>query len=149
MKSFPAFATLAAALALAGPGPAAAAGADEPQLAAPGNCAEPRRFDGSGACTDCGDAARTAEDGFNVSGPARARFAPTDVAASAGGGEAVAAPERGNFEGRGPCDTPGSCMGSVAPAPPNQPTPGGNGGVTVVERPPKPSNPPGTNRGRR
>jgi hypothetical protein len=148
MKSFHAAAFLAA-LALAGPGPARAAEADEPLLAAPGNCAEPRRFDGSGACTDCGDAARSAEDGFNVSGPARARFAPTDVAASADGGAGIAPPERGNFEGRGPCDTPGSCTGPIAPERPGQPTPGGNGGITVVERPPKPGGPPGRNAGRR
>jgi hypothetical protein len=68
------------------------------------------------------------------------------VAAALPGSTAGAAPpELGGFEGRGPCDTPGSCTGSVAPAPPGQGSPGGGGGgLTVVERPPRPAGPPGT-----
>ncbi len=137
----PAVTALLLALALA-PAAALAAAADE--LAAPGPCAEPRRFDASGACADCADPAR----GFDVSGPARSRFAPADVAAGATE-VPVAAPESRGFAGRGPCDVPGSgCTGPIAPSP-TAGSPGGNGGgLTVVERPPKPGGPPGTNPGR-
>jgi hypothetical protein len=127
---------LAPAAALAAPGSA--------PLAAPGPCAEPRRFDASGACADCADPARSG--GFDVSGPARARFTPADVAA--GPAEApLASPENRGFVGRGPCDVPGSgCTGPIAPAPRGSNGGGGNGGgLTVVEQPPKPGRPPGTN----
>jgi len=128
------------ALALAS-APALAAAPEGDLLAAPGPCAEPKRFSGSGACPDCGDPAR---GGFDVSGPARARFAPTDVAAGAGD-ESLPAPDPQGFAGRGPCDVPGSgCTGPIAPSPEAPGGPGGNGGLTVIERPPRPGNPPGT-----
>lgn len=132
---------LALAGTLAASALAASAEDHKSEVAAPGNCAEPRRFDGSGACADCADPARNA--GFSVAGPARARFSPADVAA--GAGEAGApAPEIGEFSGRGPCDTPGSCTGAVAVPSGSQGSPGGeNGGVTVIERPPRPTRPPG------
>jgi hypothetical protein len=138
----PAVSLLLVALALA---PAAALGAssDDDVLAAPGPCAEPRRWNVSGACADCGDPATS---GFDVSGPARARFSPSDVAAGATE-PPVAVPEIQGFAGRGPCDVPGSgCTGPIAPAPGGPDRPGGNGGLTVVERPPKPGGPPGTPR---
>jgi hypothetical protein len=136
--------TLLLAIAL---GPAAALAApDGERLAAPGPCAEPRRFVGSGACPDCTDPAR---GGFDVSGPARLRFAPTDVAGGVDGAP-VPPPETRGFAGRGPCDVPGSgCTGSVAPAPRGPQSPGGRGGLTVVERPPKPGGPPGSKPGGR
>jgi hypothetical protein len=135
-------ATLSALLFATALGTAAALAApDAERLAAPGPCAEPRRFDGSGACADCADPAR---GGFDVSGPARLRFAPTDVAAGAEGAQ-PAPPENPGFSGRGPCDVPGSgCTGPLAPAPKGPESPGGGGGLTVVERPPKPGSPPGT-----
>jgi hypothetical protein len=136
------FALLAGALAAAAP--AAAADAADERVAAPGACAEPRRFDAAG-CTDCPSSASTSESDFSVAGPARSRFSPADVAASSPGAGAMAPPELGGFEGRGPCDTPGSCTGSVAPTLPGQGSPGGGRpGVTVVERPPRPGGPPGT-----
>jgi hypothetical protein len=137
-------ALLGGLLALAAPAaPAAGAEAEEGRLAAPGRCAEPRRFQGS-ACTDCGDEA-VAGEGFDVAGPIAGRFAPADVAAPAAAGAAVAPPTLGGFEGRGPCDSPGSgCLGTVAPAPagPTSPSAGGRG-VRVIERPPNPGGPPG------
>jgi hypothetical protein len=130
------------ALAIATAAPALAAG--EHGVAPAGTCAEPRRFDGSAACTDC-PAAEDADDSFAVSGPARGRFSPNDVAAKLPGPAAEAAPpELGDFQGRGPCDTPGSCTGAVAQPPTGGGSPGGNGGVGVVERPPRPGGPPGT-----
>ena len=139
------FALCATLLALAGPAPAAATEAEQALLATPGKCAEPRHFQGSGACADCADASRSAEDGgFDVSGPVRSRFSPADVAASAAPAAGLAPPALGGFEGRGPCDSPGSgCLGTVAPAPAGPSSPAGGGGVTVVERPPKPGGPPG------
>jgi hypothetical protein len=138
----PTVSLLLVALALA-PAAAFAASSESEVLAAPGPCAEPRRWSASGACTDCGDPARS---GFDVSGPARARFSPTDVAA--GANEApLPAPESQGFAGRGPCDVPGSgCTGPIAPDPGGPAGTGGNGGLTVVERPPKPGGPPGTTR---
>jgi hypothetical protein len=139
-------ASLALALAsLAGP---AAADEAEEQLrrASPGSCAEPRRFDAGVACTDCPGAGSAERDGFNVAGPARGRFSPTDVAATIAD-VPISTPDRGDFDGRGPCDTPGSCGATTTPLPPGRGN-GGNGGagggVSVVERPPKPTGPPGT-----
>jgi hypothetical protein len=143
MRSIPAIpALLFTGLALAGP--ASGAPEDEALLAAPGKCAEARHYQGT-ACTDCGETAASADDdGLSVAGPASGRFSPNDVAAPAAE-VAVEPPSRGSFEGRGPCDSPGSgCLGTVQPAPqgPQPPTRGG-GGVTVVERPPNPGGPPG------
>jgi hypothetical protein len=127
---------LCASLALLALSMAGAARADdaENQLrrASPGSCAEPRRFE--------------ERDGFSVAGPARGRFSPTDVAADVAD-VPIAAPDRGDFEGRGPCDTPGSCGVGTGPLPPGSGGGGGGagGGVSVVERPPKPTGPPGTN----
>lgn len=145
MRRFVPFAVLAGMLVAGVP----AAGADaapatpeDRQVAAPGACAEPRRFEGA-ACADCPTAAGASASQFSVAGPARSRFSPADVAAgpSATG---LAPPTPQGFSGRGPCDTPGSCTGSVRPAPTPE-TPRGNGpGLTVVERPPRPGNPPGT-----
>lgn len=143
MRSLTTFALLAAALCAGSP-----AGAAEPgdrNVAAPGACAEPRRFDGSGACPDCPTASAIDEKGFSVAGPARAHFSPNDVAATVPAADGAAPPELGEFEGRGPCDTPGSCGGAVT-AVPGRGSPGGNGGVTVIERPPRPGGPPGTGR---
>jgi hypothetical protein len=136
-------ALLGGLLALAAPAPAAAAEAEEGRLAAPGRCAEPRRFQAS-ACTDCAEEALAGE-GFDVAGPISGRFAPADVAAPAGTGAAVAPPTLGGFDGRGPCDSPGSgCLGTVAPAPAGPSNPSGAGrGVRVIERPPNPGGPPG------
>jgi hypothetical protein len=132
---------LAGFLALAGL-PAAASDADDALLATPGKCAEPRLFQGT-ACADCGEATRAAEDpGFDVSGAIAGRFSPADVAAPTGSTGPDAPTLRG-FEGRGPCDTPGSCQGTVAPSPGGTSTPTGGGGVTVIERPPNPGGPPG------
>jgi hypothetical protein len=146
MRSIPTTLALGAALlALAGPAPAAAEEAEQQALlAAPGKCAEPRRFQGSGACADCTDAAGAENGGFDVAGPVRSRFSPADVAASAAPGSALAPPDLGGFDGRGPCDSPGSgCLGTVAPAPAGPSGPSGGRGVTVVERPPNPGGPPG------
>ncbi len=81
-----------AALSLAGP---AAADEAEEQLrrSAPGACAEPRRFDAGAACADCPAASGTEREGFNVAGPARGRFSPTDVAATVAD-VPLAAPDR-------------------------------------------------------
>jgi hypothetical protein len=128
-------------------GPAGADDAEEQlRRAAAGTCAEPRRFNAGVACADCPAASGTERDGFNVAGPARGRFSPTDVAADVAASP-IAAPDRGDFDGRGPCDTPGSCGASVGPLPPGSGGNGGGagGGVSVVERPPKPTGPPGTN----
>jgi hypothetical protein len=138
------FASVALLGALAFGAPAVAVEAQDKGVAAAGTCAEPRRFDGSG-CTDCPSASAADESDFSVAGPARGRFSPTDVAAPPAPAAAAAPPEIGGFAGRGPCDTPGSCTGAVAPAPPGRTTPGGGaGGLTVVERPPRPGGPPGT-----
>jgi hypothetical protein len=134
---------LAGLLALAGL-PAAATDAEEALLAAPGKCAEARLFHGT-ACTDCGEATRSAEDqGFDVSGAVAGRFSPADVAAPGAASTGPEAPTLRGFEGRGPCDSPGSgCLGTVAPAPAGSSSPTGNGGVRVIERPPNPGGPPG------
>ena len=129
-------------------GPAAADEAEEQlRRASPGTCAEPRHFDAGAACADCPSANAAEREGYNVTGPARGRFSPTDVAATVED-SSISAPERGDFQGRGPCDTPGSCGATTGPVPPRA---GGNGGGSgagggggVVERPPKPSGPPGT-----
>jgi len=139
-------ASLALLGALAFAAPAVGVEVEDKGVAAAGACAEPRRFDGS-ACTDCPSASAADEADFSVAGPARGRFSPTDVAAPlpAPAG-AVAQPEIGSFAGRGPCDTPGSCTGAVSPVPTGRNSPGGGaaGGLTVVERPPRPGGPPGT-----
>jgi hypothetical protein len=141
---------LCASLALLALSMAGAARADdaENQLrrASPGSCAEPRRFEAGVACADCPTASSAERDGFSVAGPARGRFSPTDVAADVAD-VPIAAPDRGDFEGRGPCDTPGSCGVGTGPLPPGSGGGGGGagGGVSVVERPPKPTGPPGTN----
>lgn len=139
------FASVALLGALAFGAPAAAVEAEDKGVAAAGACAEPRRFDGSG-CTDCPSASAAEDADFSVAGPARGRFSPTDVAAPLPApATAAAPPEIDGFAGRGPCDTPGSCTGAVAPSPPGQGSPGGaGGGLTVVERPPRPGGPPGT-----
>ena len=147
---------LCASLALATVSLASPAAADEAEdqlrRASPGTCAEPRRFDAQAACADCPSAGSAERDGFNVAGPARGRFSPTDVAATIDDA-AISAPERGDFDGRGPCDTPGSCGATTGPVPPRGGGNGGGGsaggGVGVVEQPPKPSGPPGTQPPRR
>jgi hypothetical protein len=141
-------ASLAALAALSLAGPATADEAEEQlRKAAPGACAEPRRFDAGAACADCPTASGSEREGFSVAGPARGRFSPTDVAATVADAP-LAAPDRGEFNGRGPCDTPGSCGASAGPVPPGRGGNGGNGGagggVGVIERPPKPSGPPGS-----
>lgn len=149
MRSLPAsLALVGGVLALTVPGAAAEA---EQALAAPGKCAEARRFQ-AGACTDCDETARREDsEGFAVAGPIGGRFSPADVAAPAAVGAPPAPPGLGGFEGRGPCDTPGSCLGTVAPAPPTgtgAPTSPARGG-RIVERPPNPGGPPGRPPGRR
>jgi hypothetical protein len=135
MSSLPALALLALLLGLGLPGAATAGAPGEELLAAPGRCAEPRRFQPTGALESAG---------VDVAGPAAARFAPGDVAAGVATPPVLPTPKPEGFDGRGPCDVPGSgCLGPVAPAPPGRTGPGGNGGVTVVERPPRPSRPPG------
>jgi hypothetical protein len=143
---------LGASLALAIGSLALPALADEAEeqlrRASAGSCAEPRRFEAAAACADCPGAGSADRDGFSVAGPARARFSPTDVSATVAD-VPIAAPERGDFDGRGPCDTPGSCGATTGPLLPGAGGNGGGGGagggVSVVERPPKPSGPPGTN----
>lgn len=147
MRRFVPFAVLSSVLMAGVPATGADAAAAEPgsrQVAAPGACAEPRRFEGA-ACTDCGAAAGASASQFSVAGPARMRFSPADVAAGPDA-TGVAPPTLPGFSGRGPCDTPGSCTGAVRPAPTPE-TPRGNGpggGLTVVERPPRPGGPPGS-----
>jgi hypothetical protein len=141
MRSIPASSSLLAGLlALAGL-PAAATDAEQALLAAPGKCAEARLFQGA-ACADCGEAAE--DQGFDVSGSVAGRFSPADVAAQGAVSAGPGAPTLPGFEGRGPCDTPGSgCLGPVAPDPAGPSAPTGNGGVRVIERPPNPGGPPG------
>jgi hypothetical protein len=142
MRSIPVTAGLLGGFLALAPLAAAATDAEQALLATPGKCAEARRFQGT-ACADCGQATRAAEDeGFDVSGSIAGRFSPADVAATAAS-PGPAAPTLRGFDGRGPCDTPGSCQGTVAPGPAGPTSPTGNGGVSVIERPPNPGGPPG------